>query len=173
MSTKIDIKAGETGTVRLFATDLDKSQIDGFDAAAALGAEHLTPDQVELFDVADLTGLGLAAYLEEGHGIPPEQLSDMRARIDDLKGVVLILPSRALGGKKQILRPRAPLHLIGTFFEEIKPISFERLPSEGARGEVNTRTKPSPSNAAISGRVAMAALLVLALLVVLMIWIAG
>ena len=39
-------------------------------------------------------------------------------QLDGLKGVVLILPSRALGGRKQTLRPQAPLRLIGTFFEE-------------------------------------------------------
>ena len=173
MSTKIEIKAGETGTVRVFATDLTKDQIDGFDAAAALGAESLAPDQVELFDVADLSGLGLTAYLEEGHGIPPAQLADMAARLDGLKDVVLVLPSRALGGVAQTLRPRVPLRLIGTFFEDTQPISFEKLPSEAAKGQAHTEAKAPPSNAAMSGRVAMVALLVLALLVAVMIWIAG
>ena len=173
MSTRIEIKAGETGTVRVFSTDLSKEDIDGFDMVTALGAESLSPDQVELFDLADLTGLGLSAYLEEGHGIPADQLADMKPQIDGLTGVVLILPSRALAGKKQTLRPQAPLRLLGTFFESTQPISFEKLPSEAAKGQVNTQTKSPPSNAAISGRVAMVALLFLALLVAVMIWIAA
>ncbi len=173
MSTKIAISATETGTVRVFATELHKDQIDGFDVAAALGAENLNMDQVELFDLADLQGLGLSAYLHEGHGIPTEQLSDMAGQLSALKGVVLIVPSRAFDGQKQTLAPTAPLRLTGTFFEEQPPVIFEKLPSEAAQGNVNTDTKPKPSNAAISGRVAMIALLVLALLVAVMIWIAG
>ena len=173
MSTRIDIRAAERGVVRVFAADLTRDAIDGFDPAAALGAEHLLSDQVELFDVADLTGLGLTSYLEEGHGIPPEGLADMAAQLDALKGVVLILPSRALGGKKQVLTPGAPLRLVGTFFEDIQPVSFEKLPDGAAQGNVNTPAKPPPSNAAMSGRVAMAALAFLAVLVAVMIWIAG
>lgn len=173
MSTRIDVAEGERGTVRVFATDLTKDQIEGFDVAAALGATSLEVEQVELFDIADLQGLGLAGFLEEGHGIPPEQLTDMAPQLDGLKGVVLIVPSRAFGDRKQTLTPTAPLRLLGTFFEDRPPVSFETLPSGGAQGNVNTETKPGPSNAAMSGRVAMIALLVLAALVAVMIWIAG
>ena len=173
MSTKIEIKAGETGTVRVFASDLTKDQIDGFDVASALGAATLDPEQIELFDVSDLQGLGLTGFLEEGHGIATDQLADMAPQLERLKGVILIVPSRALGGEKQILTPSAPLRLVGTFFEDRPPVSFETLPSGAAQGNVNTETKPGPSNAAMSGRVAMIALLVLAALVAVLVWIAG
>ena len=173
MSTKIEIKSGETGTVRVFASDLTKDQIDGFDVASALGAETLDPEQVELFDVSDLQGLGLTGFLEEGHGIPTDQLADMAPQLERLKGVVLIVPSRAFGGEEQTLTPSTPLRLVGTFFEDRPPVSFETLPSRAAQGNVNTETKPSPSNAAMSGRVAMIALLVLAALVAVLVWIAG
>lgn len=172
MSTRIEIKTGERGTVRVFSTGLTKDQIEEFDVAAALGAENISHDQVELFDVADLTGLGLTSYLEEGHGIPPEQLKDMAPQLDGLSGVVLILPSRALNGAKQTLTPGAPLRLIGTFFEDVQPVSFEKLPSDAAQGQVQTDGKSPPSNAAISGRVAMVVLLLLALLVIVMVWVA-
>ena len=100
MSTRIEINASETGTVRVFAADLNKDQIDGFDVAAALGADTLDPEQIEFFDVADLQGLGLTGFLEEGHGIPADQLHDMKPQLEALKGVVLIVPSRALGGEE-------------------------------------------------------------------------
>ncbi len=173
MSTRIDVPSGESGTVRVFATDLDKDQIEGFDVAAVLGASVLDAEQVELFDVSDLQGLGLTGFLEEGHGIPRTQLADMAAQLDTLKGVVLIVPSRAFRGEKQTLTPTAPLRLLGIFFEDRPQVNFEKLPSEAAQGNVNTEATPRPSNAAMSGRVAMIALLFLALLVAVMIWVAA
>lgn len=173
MSTKIEIKPGERGTVRVFAVDIAKDQIKQFDVAAALGATHLDLEQVEIFDISDLQGLGLTGFLEDGHGIPADQLSDMRPQLEGLKGVLLIVPSRAFEDQAQTLTPDAPLRLVGTFFEDRPPVSFDPLPSEAALGNVNTDAKPRPSNAAMSGRVATVALLVLALLVVVMIWIAG
>lgn len=173
MSTKIDIKAGERGVVRVFATDLGKDQVTAFDVAAALGAKHLDTDQLELFDIGDLQGLGLSGFLEDGHGIPTDQLTGMISQLDGLKGVVLIVASRAFGDQPQTLKPADTLRLVGTFFEQNQPVSFQPLPNEAAQGNVNTETKPRPSNAAMSGRVAMVALLVLALLVAVMIWIAG
>lgn len=173
MSTKIEIRENERGMVRVFATDLTREEIDGFDVANALGATSVDRAQVELFDVTDLQGLGLTAYLEEGHGIPPEQLKAMTGQLDGLKNVVLVVPSRTFGDQKQTLTPSPRLRLVGTFFEDAQPISFETLPSETAQGNVNTQSKSTPSNAAISGRVAMFALIFLTLLVSLMVWIAG
>ncbi len=173
MSTRIEIKAGERGTVRVFATDLDTAQIKTFDVAAALAASHLDRDDIELFNVADLQGLGLTGFLEDGHGIPSDQLAALTPQLDGLTGVVLIIPSRAFADQAQVLTVSAPLRLVGTFYEHREPVSFEPLPAEAAQGNVQTETKPKPSNAAMSGRVAMVALLVLALLVVVLVWIAG
>ncbi len=172
MSTHIRIASSEHGTVRVFATDLTQAQIDGFDAKEALGADHLLPEQVELFDVADLGEIGLTGYLEEGHGIPAAQLADMAGQLDGLGGIVLIVPSRALDNRAQTLTPTASLRLIGTFFEESDPVRFADLPSQSAKREAPGTQKTTPSNAAISGRVAMVALMVLALLVAIMIWVA-
>ena len=49
-------------------------------AQKALGAETLDPEHVEVFPVSDLEGVGLAGYLEDGMGVPADQLEDMRAR---------------------------------------------------------------------------------------------
>lgn len=183
MSERIHIKSGEHGVVRLFAVDLPAEEIAAFTRRNgtwplrdSLGAERLDPDKVEVFDVADLSGVGLAGYLEEGMGIAPEQIAPMRAQIDALRGAVLVLPSSAFGGTEQTLAPRAPLRLVARFSEEREPVSFDPLPDESAQPTAPAPpARPEPkaaSDAAMSGRVAMIALLVLAVLVAVMVWIA-
>ena len=135
MSERITIHPHETGTVRVFRIDLTPAGIAGFDAATALGAEHLDAAEAEVFDVADLAGLGLSGYLSEGMGIPEEELAPMRAHLDVITGHVLVLPSRAVaGGTGQTLAPRAPLIHVGTFHEDRPPVSFDPLPDAAARG---------------------------------------
>ncbi|GGO59316.1 hypothetical protein SAMN05444398_10977 [Roseovarius pacificus] len=178
MSDRIEIKPTEHGVVRVFTVDLTPDQVEAFNRRngnwplqQALGAEALNPDHVELFPLSDLDELGLSGYLEQGHGIPVAELAGMRARLDGLAGHVLIVTSRAFDGQAQVLTPRAPLHLIASFNEETAPVSFDPLPSEAARG--TTGDKPGPNDAAMSGRIASLALLVLFLLVAVVIWIAS
>ena len=187
MSDRFDVKENEHGLVRLFSVDLPPTEIKAFQERdfdgeddnppwplkEALGATYLDEDFTELFPVSDLTGLGLPGYMIEGLGIAEKDIAEDQARLSAIKGYVLIVTSKAFGGVAQTLHPRAPLKWIGTYAEESAPVTFEPLPSEAAQGNVNMETKPGPSNAAMSGRVAMVALLVLALLVALMIWIAG
>ena len=171
MSDRFDVKAGERGVVRVFSVDLPEVETKGFNASEALGVETLVPDYVELFPVEDLKGLGLAAYMHDGLGIAEEDLDT--ARLDGLKGYVLIVLSAAFGGAAVTLAPRAPLRWIGTYTEESAPVKFEPLPDASAQGNVVSEGKPPPSDAAISGRVAMIALLVIFALTALMVWIAG
>ncbi|WP_101065540.1 aspartate carbamoyltransferase catalytic subunit [Roseovarius salinarum] len=177
MSETVEVKPGEHGTVRVFAIDLPAEDVSAFaepqdDAwplRDALGSAHLDPDQVEVIALDDLAGLGLSAYLSEGHRIPDNQLADMKARLDSLRGHVLVLPSRAFGGQAQTLTPRAPLRLVGTFFEEGDRVKFEPLPAGGARGTL----APSGPGAGGDHRIrwrpvilaALAVLLLLALVV--------
>ena len=178
MTDRITIKPTEHGVVRVFAVDLTPEEIKPFNRRngswplqQALGADTLDPDHLELFPVEDLDELGLARYLEEGHGIDADEISEMRQRLGGLSGHVLIVKSRAFGGTAQTLEPRAPLRLIASFNEDRAPVSFDPLPAEGARG--TTGGKPPPSPAAMSGRVASIALLVLFLLVAVVVWVAS
>jgi hypothetical protein len=178
MTDSIQIKPTEHGVVRVFDVDLPAEQIKAFNRRNgtwplqdALGAGTLDPAHVDLIAVEDLDELGLAGYLAEGHGISSDDLRDMRGRLAALSGHVLIVTSRAFGGEEQTLSPRAPLHLVATFTEERPPVSFDPLPSQAARGV--TGGKPPPSDAAMSGRVASIALLVLFLLVALVVWVAS
>lgn len=185
MSDTIQISSRETGVVRVFAVDIPADQIAAFTARngrwplrEALGAEALDPEYVQVFDVADLAGVGLPAYLTEGHAIPEDQIGPMRARLTAQNGTVMVITSRAFAGEQQVLTPHAPLRLIGSFSETHTPITFGALPDASAQPrqpEVAPAPAPrkTPSDAAISGRVAMAVLLVLAVLVAAMVWIAG
>lgn len=178
MTDRIQIKPTEHGVVRVFDVDLPADRIKAFNRRNgtwplqdALGAAMLDPAHVDLIALADLDELGLSGYLAEGHGISPEDMRDMRGRLDALSGHVLIVTSRAFGGQEQTLSPRAPLHLVATFTEDRPPVSFDPLPSQAARG--TTGGKPPPSDAAMSGRVASVALLVLFALVAVVVWVAS
>jgi hypothetical protein len=172
MSETFHVKSTEHGLVRLFAVDLPPEKIESFDVAEALGVKALDPAQVELFAVSDLTGLGLSGYLNEGLGIAREELDS--ARLDALTGCVLIVRSAAFQGQSVKLSPKAPLRWVGTYPEESAPVKFEPLPSAAALGDVPPPTsKKRSSDAAMSGRVAMIALLVIFALTALVVWLAG
>lgn len=180
MSQTIQISATEQGVVRVFAVDLPASELENFTRSNgtwplrdALGAEALNVERIEIFDVSDLSGMGLSAYLEEGQGVKPEELAPLRAQLDSLKGTVMVLPSSALAGVAQTLEVKAPLRLVATLNEDRPPVEFDTLPDETAKAEHPPLTPPAPSDAAMSGRVAMIALLVIAVLTAVLIWIAA
>lgn len=182
MSDKIQIKASETGVVRLFAVDIPSAEIDAFRARngrwplrEALGAEALDADHIDIFDAADLTGVGLPGYLTEGHDIPDAQITESRAQLEALKGTLMVITSSAFLGQAQTLTPRAPLRLIASFSRAQDPVTFQPLPDASARmPEVEEKpARKRPSDAAMSGRVASVVLLVLALLVLAMVWVAS
>ncbi|PVA09617.1 hypothetical protein DC366_13085 [Pelagivirga sediminicola] len=184
MSDKIEITAHETGVVRVFAVDIPADQIATFTARNdrwplrdALGAETLDPDHIDVFDTADLTGVGLPGYLAEGHAIPEDQLAPMRERLAAQTGAVMVVTSRAFAGTAQTLSPRAPLSLIASFSEARSPITFGALPDASAQPQQPEpeaqAPRKKPSDAAMSGRIAMIVLLVLAVLVAVMVWIAA
>ncbi len=162
--------------------------------AALLGVDAVDRDFVEIFDLADLKGLGLVGYLTTGNAIPEAQLAPDRACLDALQGPVLILFAAAFANRPVTLHPDPRLTLMGSYAEEIPSVEFEPLPDADAKGRLaaprsdavmpghptsQTMTPadaPPPaqkySNARMSGMVATAALLVMFAMVSLMIWIA-
>ncbi len=182
MSNKIQISATEAGVVRVFAVDIPPDQIATFTARngswplrAALGAETLDPEHAVVFDADDLADLGLPGYLHDGHAIPEDQIEQMRAKLMAQDGTVMVITSPAFGGTAQTLNPRAPLRLIATFTEQRDPITFDALPDASARTPEHEEkpVRKAPSDAAMSGRVATIVLLVLAILVAVMVWVAS
>lgn len=179
MSDRITVREGDCGLVWVFAVDLDGPELEAFKkrngswgVPEALGVEYLDPDHVEVFPVGDLEGVGLAGYLEDGMGVPANQIADMRAELDARRGTVMVLSSKAFRGKATTLTPRAPLRLVASFSEDRPPVSFEPLPSGSATGSGSDRSaaqsQPSRGKSNILGPALVIAALVIGL--ALLIW---
>lgn len=180
MSEGLTVPTNERGVIRVFAlsmTDGEAQKLKDDPAALniALGT-NVDASYVEVFPVSDLEGVGLVGYLAEGNAVPMEQLGPDRAKLDKLGGWVLIAFSQAFGDRAAQLDPSAALTLIGVYgeirtnWQATETVEAESAKPYSAPAET---VKKKPSDAAMSGRIAMIALLVLGLLTWAMIWIGG
>ena len=171
MSDILEIPAGEHGVVRGFTIDLPLEEAEplledearGF--TAMTGATSLDPDHIDLFDMNDLSGMPLADYLTEGHGIAEDELAPLRAQLDRVKGRVIVMRSAAFERLGQKMRVIAPLRWIATFGEAQDPVPLEKPRAETATGVVpDAPTAAPPASPApkpgwiIAGVVAVAVL---------------
>lgn len=143
--TTLVIPAHDRLGVRVFQAALTPDEMrrdKGRLVQALLGDPDIDPAHVELFEVADLSDLGLAGYLTEGLGIADAALVADRPRLDALKGPVLILLSQALHGREVTLTPDPRLTLIGTYREDRPPVHFEPLPTTAATGTLTPALPP-------------------------------
>ena len=123
-----------------------------------------------MIKIGDLADLGLIGYLQEGPGLTPDSLAQHKPRLDALSGYVLILYPGAFGTRTTAeLGPS--LTLIATLDAPHTDWSDATTLTSDAATEP-APPKVRPSDAAMSGRIAMGALIVLALLTALLIWIA-
>ncbi|WP_299610545.1 hypothetical protein [uncultured Tateyamaria sp.] len=180
MTISINVPQNERGVIRVFALSMtdDEARTLKDDPAlieAALGTS-VDAAQVEVFPVSDLEGVGLVGYLAEGNAVPMDQLNPDRAKLDKLGGWVMIVFSLAFRDCETTLSPAASLTLIGTYGETrtdwraTETVEAKSAQPYSAPAET---VKKKPSDAAMSGRIAMIALLVLGLLTWAMIWIGG
>lgn len=153
--------------------DLRKTRDEAARAALVadlLGREDAKLTHVDLIAVADLDEIGLAGFLLDGPGVPADELTRHKARLDALTGYVLVLYPGVFDTDTE-LTLGADLTLIAVLNQE--PTNWEAAQSlTSAAATELTPGKKKPSDAAMSGRIAMIALLVIALLTWLMIWIA-
>ncbi|KQI71589.1 hypothetical protein AN191_11400 [Loktanella sp. 5RATIMAR09] len=184
MSETFQVSATEHGVIRIFMVNLTADEAARFaenpDGATpapinrALGVDALDHAFVELVALKNLDGVGLAGYLVEGLGVAEADVAPYRSRLNGMSGHVLIVSSKAFGGRAATIGPVAPLKWIGTYTEEGASVKFEPLPSKGAEGNVASPTTKAPkSDARIGGMIAMYALIAMFSLVGLMIWVAG
>ena len=189
--TQIDpntVTGNEHGVIRIYAIDLPPDQIslfiqyqqvDGNDPWSlqdALGISiNLNEDFIKIIDVAALGEIGLADYLTLGNGVTVADVAPYRDMLTRVQGHIVIVFSSAFRGEAQTIAIKRPLRFLVAFREESAFVTFEPLPDESAKGTLSEdvpQKKPT-SDAAMSGRVATIALLVMALLVWLMIKVSG
>lgn len=184
MSETFQVSATEHGVIRVFMVNLSAEEAARFaenpDGATpapvnrALGVDELDHAYVELVALNNLAGVGLAGYLVEGLGVAEADVAPYRSRLNGMSGHVLIVLSKAFGGRAATITPVAPLKWIGTYTEEGASVKFAPLPSKGAEGNVvSAPTKAPKSDARVGGMIAMYALIAMFALVGLMIWVAG
>ncbi len=181
----LTVSKHERGIVRVFALSMTDAEAKALrdnaatseDAplpqAEALGIAQVDSTFTEVFPVADISEIGLTGYLEQGNGIDGTQLAPDRAKLDALEGWVFLVYSSAFGGADCTLSPSRALTLIGSYSEPgVDWSSTQTLTSESATGSAAPARK-TPSDAAMSGRIATLVLLFLFALVGVMIWVAG
>lgn len=137
--SRMQIKAGEHGIVRLFAIDLALDEAQHFDVDAlgtALGGVALDPDHVDLITLKDLDDLGLDGYLIHGLGVAKSEVVQLRPQLRALQGKVALIRSAAFGGMEASLTPKKPLRWIASFGEEPMDLTAVPLKSEAAKGIV-------------------------------------
>ncbi len=145
-----EIQRSEHNLIRVFAVNRPAHNLraalaeqDKTDLIAELLGQDVPKDGAELFPVADLAGIGLSGYLEQGYAVSPDQLEDAKARLDALEGYVLLLFSSAFKGRDVTLEPGANLTLIGTFGEEQPDMTPTALQSEAAEMQPTSDLPPS------------------------------
>lgn len=114
----------ELGVVRVFAVSrpmADMARALRQSGKSAIASELLghdvTADDIELFALSDLTGVGLSRYLADGYDIDAEALRRDHGRLDALDGYVLLLFSAVAQAQAVTITPGPDLTLIGTYTE--------------------------------------------------------
>lgn len=173
MSDPLTIAAGEHGVTRVFALEMRPEQAEFLREPGAadqvLGGTNLDPAQIDVIRLSDLEELGLAGYLLEGCGIPEDQIAPDRARLAALKGYVLVLRSRAFGGRAAQLAPAPGVRLIASYAEPTTDWRGETLSAESARPYSAPRPSPRAARAR-ARRIGGALFGVVMALILLVLW---
>lgn len=135
--------SSERGAVRVFTTDLDA---EGSAALTASNVHRLLGDnldlddsRIEVFPSTALEAMGLSTYLQEGYGIPEEDVQGVAAALDSLKGLIVLVSSGAFKARSVILEPNPGLRFIGLFREpSMAPPEVMAVPetSKGPLGDM-------------------------------------
>ncbi|MDK3017247.1 hypothetical protein [Pseudodonghicola flavimaris] len=173
MSDPLSVVAGEHGVIRVFALEMRPEQAafqrEEGAAAQMLGVATLEPGQVDVIRIADLEELGLAGYLTEGCGIPDAQIAPDRARLAALTGWVMVVRSRAFGGRAAQIAPAPELRLVATYREPGTDWTAAPLKSQSA--EPFSAARPSPRAArARARRIGATLFAVVMALIALLLW---
>lgn len=171
----------EHGIVRLFATNSQLSMDIGHSGTydrlcRALGIEQIDPEQVQQLQTGVLADMTVSDFLREGYEVDVGD-AQMRKTLNALTKddvLLLVIRSAAFLDRPATLTVDGEAKLIATLREPDVDVVFKPLPKPNPTEIlVDQMTKKTPSDAAIGGRVATVALLVMALLVYVMIKVAS
>jgi hypothetical protein len=141
--TQIQINGADASTVHLLHLDLPPQAVERFTTMAGtgewplkygLGASKLRPAFVETVDLRDLGDMSLSQYLAQAYDVSPKALGADKARIDALRGHVVILPPQAFDATSQTLNVAMPLQFVGSYASVKAASKGARLRSKGAEG---------------------------------------
>jgi len=171
MSDPLTVPEGEARVVRLFHLALPPEQVrflrdEPGAMADVLGLTSLDTEHADLIKIADLDELGLATYLTDGAGVPEAEVAPDRDRLAALEGWVLVVLSRAFGGKAAQIRPAKGVNLVATYGQSPTDWTARPLETESAR----RRTPPPREVRARSRRIGGVIFAVIMVLVALVIY---
>lgn len=175
---RFDIPAQERGKLHIFALNMEPQAPPDPPApdprpGAFLGVPDLNTDYAEIVEIKSLGDMTLSDYLADGYDIAPEYLAAERARLGALEGHVLIVLSLAFRDQAHTLILGAALTHIATLQTDGPDWTSRRTLATESAKPGSAPTKKRPSDAAMSGRIAMLALLLMFGLTALLIWIAA
>ena len=171
---KIEISEDDFGNIYVFDVAGEVTAAEAEKSPETLqelfGQVYLDPTYVDVVDTSALAGLKLSDYLHQGYDIPYENMN--AEAIDALEGHAILVLSRAFGGNKAVITTGERVRHITTASLQRAYTQHETLRTPSAEGQVGGKQKKT-SDAAMSGRVATIALIVLFAVVGLMIWVAS
>jgi hypothetical protein len=179
MSDPVTIPAGERGVLRLFRLDpevmpiittfRDPSAPTPKELGHLLGLPTVPTGSIDLISLADVSALGLRAFLIEGHDVLPEAVDEGFAWLDDLTGYALIVhASIAARATMQIENLPLGVTYVGAFAVGAPPPTPLSLPE----AERPVLLSGPPAKKISQGRGRMAWLVALAAILGLVIWLA-
>lgn len=173
------VTENEHGVLRVFfLDDMPEFEEGGVQAMrafwAAIGLPGNTLGDVQIVN-ADYFPNGLSRFLIEGYGLSEKDVFEHALTLDQFKGFAAIVRSSSFENRPATLVVDGPAKLIAAYHEPGTDTAFPSpISTLSAMGIVTPPPqKKKPSDAAMSGRVATVALVVMALLVWVMIKVAG
>lgn len=180
MSTSVLVPSPEM--IHLFAVDAPLAAAkalcaDGATLADALGVQSVDVTRAECLQAESLVGVGVDGYLTEGQGASADAVLPDEPMLETLTGPILVLGAGALPRDARSLTVKAPLRHMGSYpLEGAKPAG-PSLEAETARPNPAPAATPpevkAKADRKASGYTALGALLVLAVISAVMVWVAG
>ncbi|HCP80770.1 MAG TPA: hypothetical protein DIT67_03975 [Octadecabacter sp.] len=163
----------EVGCVRVFHFDPPNDDGPIFQFQTAIGVAGLKAEDVQHVIIDELGDMPLRSFLSVAYDIDTAALDNV-AELDEVSGHVFIVRSSAFLDRPVTLTTDGAARLVAALWEPSKLDGFAPpIKTESAEGILTPPAKKTPSDAAMSGRIATVALLIMALLVILMIWVAS